>query len=80
MIRRLKHYELIDMIGRGGTATVYRGRDLRTGAIVAVKVLHPQYVEHPDGVRAFRRLAAIARLEGGAARYGTPLACDSTDA
>lgn len=32
-------YELIDQIGEGGMGSVWRARDLRTGAVVAAKVL-----------------------------------------
>lgn len=34
---RFSHYELLDEIGRGGMARVYRGLDVQTGTIVAIK-------------------------------------------
>lgn len=37
----LTKYELLDQIGHGGMATVYRARDRRLGRDVAVKVIHP---------------------------------------
>jgi eukaryotic-like serine/threonine-protein kinase len=37
--RRVGPYEILSVIGRGGLGTVYRGRDARSGARVAVKVL-----------------------------------------
>ena len=37
-------YELLDILGQGGMATVYRGRDTRLGRPVAIKLLHSQYV------------------------------------
>src|SRR5215469_7167527 len=38
-----KRYQLQDPIGRGGMATIYRGRDLRMDRVVAVKVLREVY-------------------------------------
>jgi serine/threonine protein kinase len=32
-------YELIDLLGTGGMATVWRGRDRNLGRVVAVKVI-----------------------------------------
>jgi eukaryotic-like serine/threonine-protein kinase len=37
-------YKLLDTLGAGGAATVYRAQDQRLGRIVAVKVLRPEYV------------------------------------
>ena len=36
-------YEIIDRIADGGMSTVYRARRRSDGAIVALKVLRPQY-------------------------------------
>ncbi len=38
--RMLGKYELLDEIGRGGFATVYRARDTRLDREVALKVIH----------------------------------------
>ena len=35
-------YELVDFIGKGGMALVYRAIDRRTGHNVAVKILRPE--------------------------------------
>jgi serine/threonine-protein kinase len=56
-LQRLGHYELLDKIGAGGMATVYRARDLRSGGIVAVKVLHPHLAENREYIERFWREA-----------------------
>lgn len=38
---RVGPYQILSVIGRGGIGTVYRGRHLQTGALVAVKLLGP---------------------------------------
>lgn len=60
MIRRLKSYQILDKVGSGGMATVYRGRDINTGAQVALKVMHPFLAERADYVERFRREASLA--------------------
>ena len=41
-------------VGRGGMATIYPGRDLKTGRKVAVKTLRPEYQRDPESHRRFR--------------------------
>ena len=36
-------YELVEFIGKGGMALVYRAIDQRTGHSVAVKILRPEF-------------------------------------
>ncbi|MCH9669479.1 MAG: serine/threonine protein kinase [Actinomycetia bacterium] len=56
-------YELRGVLGRGGSAEVRDGWDLRLGHPVAVKVLHPSVSAHPDCRRRFVAEAhAVARL------------------
>ncbi len=58
-----ERYELLDEIGQGGMATVYRGRDRRLQREVAIKILHPHLARDPAHRERFRREAqAIARL------------------
>ncbi len=40
---RLGNYVVLGELARGGMATVWVGRHLRLGNVVAIKVLHPQY-------------------------------------
>ena len=53
-------YELLDRIGGGGMALVYKARDLVLGRFVAVKVLRQQFVHDEEFVRRFRREAQAA--------------------
>jgi len=39
MLQNINQIQLINQIGAGGTAAVYRGVDTHTGELVAVKVL-----------------------------------------
>jgi serine/threonine protein kinase len=52
-------YQLQDPIGRGGMATIYRGRDFRTGHVVAIKVLRGIYSADPKFVARFQREAEV---------------------
>src|SRR5690242_10924147 len=55
-----ERYQLQDPIGRGGMATIYRGRDLRMERTVAVKVLREVYSTDPKFVTRFQREAKAA--------------------
>jgi serine/threonine-protein kinase len=54
----LDKYEILQKIGEGGMATVYRGRHLALGRDVAIKVLHPHL---SASVRNRNRFAREAR-------------------
>lgn len=61
-------YELGEVVGRGGHSVIHRGRDLRTGEAVAVKVLRDAVAADPEfGVRLVREQRAAAALAGTAA-------------
>ncbi len=53
-------YQLLEKIGEGGMAMVFRARDLRTGHDVAVKFLRPEFHDNPEFVAFFQREATAA--------------------
>ena len=60
----LGRYELVDDIGEGGMATVYRARDTELRREVAIKVLFPHLSRRAEVVHRFQREArAAAALE-----------------
>jgi serine/threonine protein kinase len=54
-------FELGRRLGAGGLAEVFAARDRRTGAEVAVKLLHAHLAREEEVRRRFRRELAIAR-------------------
>jgi serine/threonine-protein kinase len=59
----LTKYEVVEEIGHGGMATVYRARDRRLGREVAVKVIHPHLRDSREVVSRFNTEArAVAKL------------------
>ena len=56
-------YEIVDLVARGGMATVYRAYDRRLDRVVGLKLMHAHLADSPDFVARFRREArAAARL------------------
>ncbi len=53
-------YEILERIGGGGMAIVYRALDKILNRYVSVKVLRPQFVSDPEFVHRFRREAQAA--------------------
>ncbi len=53
-------YRLVELLGQGGMATIYRATDSQLGRDVAVKVLHREYGRDPDFVARFRQEAQAA--------------------
>jgi serine/threonine-protein kinase len=59
----LAKYELLEEIGHGGMATVYRARDLRLGREVAIKIIHKHLRENAEvGTRFIAEARAAAKL------------------
>lgn len=57
----LDDYELLEQVGEGGMAKVYRAQDKRSGKVVAIKVMLPDVASTPEGVRSFMREMDITR-------------------
>jgi serine/threonine-protein kinase len=53
-------YRLVELLGQGGMATIYRARDSQLERDVAVKVLRPEYGTDPDFIDRFRHEAQSA--------------------
>jgi len=52
---RLGPYEVLGPLGAGGMGVVYRGRDLRLGREIAIKVLPPAFAQDPNRLRRFEQ-------------------------
>ncbi|MDD4169078.1 MAG: Stk1 family PASTA domain-containing Ser/Thr kinase [Desulfotomaculaceae bacterium] len=56
-------YEILEQLGGGGMAIVYKGRDTVLNRLVTIKVLRPEFTSDDDFVHRFRREAqAVASL------------------
>ena len=53
-------YEIIDIVGSGGMADVYKAKDERLNRFVAIKVLKPEYSSDKSFVNKFRGEAQSA--------------------
>lgn len=63
-VRRFGDFEIIEEIGRGGMAIVYRAQQRSINRVVALKLLQPGRMVSPDEIVRFSREAdTIARLE-----------------
>ncbi len=57
-------YEILDVIGRGGMATVFRAQQVSMNRVVALKVLPEQYIHDDTYIQRFNQeVEIVARLE-----------------
>jgi serine/threonine protein kinase/CheY-like chemotaxis protein len=75
-------YRLTSILGKGGFGTVYRALHLQLDKEVAVKVLHPDYLQSPEIVQRFKQEGvsacrvrhpnAIVVMDAGTTSSGVP--------
>lgn len=53
-------YELIEKIGDGGMAVVYKAKDRLLNRFVAIKILKPEFIKDPKFIDSFRRESQAA--------------------
>ena len=58
--QNIGRYQVLESVGTGGFATVYRARDTQLGREVALKVLHPHMTGEAQVVERFLREARMA--------------------
>ncbi len=64
LTRKLGQYEIVERLGRGGMATVYRARQVNMNRDVAIKVMSVELATNPQFVSRFEQEAhVIANLE-----------------
>src|SRR5690606_37658434 len=56
-----ERYRIVDVIGVGGSGTVYRAEDTDRGALVVLKLMHASHPESDTERRRFNREAAMVR-------------------
>jgi serine/threonine protein kinase len=54
---RLDKYELVECLGHGGAAEVWKARDTQLQRFVAIKMLHPNLRDDPAFLGRFQREA-----------------------
>lgn len=61
--KKIKNYQIEELLGEGGMGVVYRARDLNLERMVAIKMLHPEMLHQPDLLKRFKNEAHVtARL------------------
>ena len=59
-LEHIAHYEIVQKLGQGGFATVYRARDTRMGREVALKIMSGNFAREPEFIQRFRREVQVA--------------------
>jgi serine/threonine protein kinase len=58
------NYEIVELIGQGGMATVYKAHHTKLNRNVALKAMYESYVSNPQSIVAFQSEAqTIGRLD-----------------
>ena len=57
----IQGYDIDRMIDRGGMGMIYKATDVKTGSVVAIKVMLPQMAADPDNIYAFQREIDLTR-------------------
>ena len=64
MLDKVGHYEILELLGRGGMGAVYRARDLILGRQVALKFLSSDFQKDNEAVDRFIQEAkSVAQLD-----------------
>ena len=59
-LKRLAHYEILELVGKGGFGTVFKARDETLDRVVAIKVLTPPLANNATARKRFIREAKAA--------------------
>ncbi|HDS08730.1 MAG TPA: serine/threonine protein kinase [Firmicutes bacterium] len=62
MGRTIKNFEVLEQIGQGGTATIYKGIQKSLDRYVVIKELHPHLVNNENFIARFEREAKASAL------------------
>ena len=58
--QKLAHYEIVELLGKGGMGEVYRAKDTKLGRGVAIKVLREDIASDPERLKRFEQEARSA--------------------
>ena len=64
MLEKIGPYQFLDVLGRGGMGTVFKGKHDKTGELHAIKVLAPNYSQEPHFRARFEsEIKALIKLD-----------------
>jgi serine/threonine protein kinase/formylglycine-generating enzyme required for sulfatase activity/pimeloyl-ACP methyl ester carboxylesterase len=58
--KKLAHYEIVELLGKGGMGAVYRARDDKLERDIALKILPPELTRSAENTARFQREARLA--------------------